>query len=159
MRREEPTDFWQECADSQAAPQILLAPRAARTVNSPRVMKPAGLVRNYFVLPCCLLLLNLCIELVSYKARMIDDAMLRTAAIIAMVLFGGSVVAFLVAPAITTIVGALHRGTRQRWGELGEVLFLVALGVLVFWLYYRVYILGPETILPAAWRNPPHYHR
>jgi hypothetical protein len=123
-----------------------------------RLMKSTNVVRNYFVLPCCLLLLNLCIELVSYKARMIDDVLLRTAAIIAMVLFGGSVVAFLVAPAITTIVGALHRGTRARWGELGELFFLAGLGVLVFWLYYRVYILGPQTILPTAWRNPPPHH-
>jgi bacteriorhodopsin len=120
-------------------------------------MKPAAAVRNYFVLPCCLLLLNLCIELVSYKAKMIDDVMLRTAAIIAMVLFGGSLVAFLVAPAITMIVGLLHRGTRQRWGELGEFFFLAALGVVVFWLYYRVYIIGPASVLPEAWRNPPHH--
>ena len=119
-------------------------------------MKSTQLVRNYYVLPCCLLLLNLCVELVSYKARMIDDGMLRTAAIMGMVLFGGSLVAFIVAPAISLLVGALHRGTRQTWGGLGELLFLLVLGLLVFWLYYRVYILGPESVLPAAWHNPRH---
>ena len=31
-------------------------------------MKSSQLVRNYYVLPCCLLLLNLCVELASYKA-------------------------------------------------------------------------------------------
>jgi hypothetical protein len=60
-------------------------------------MKSVHLVRNYYVLPCCLLLLNLCVELVSYKARMIDDTLLRTAAIMGMVLFGSSLVTFLVA--------------------------------------------------------------
>jgi hypothetical protein len=25
---------------------------------------------------------------------------------------------------------------------------------LVFWLYYRVYIIGPESVLPAEWLNP-----
>jgi hypothetical protein len=28
------------------------------------------------------------------------------------------------------------------------------LGALVFWLYYRVYIIGPESVLPAEWLNP-----
>lgn len=117
-------------------------------------MKSAHLVRNYYVLPCCLLLLNLCVEIVSYKARMIDDALLRTGAIMGMVLFGGSLVAFLVAPAISVLVGTLHRSSRQTWGGLGEFLFLLVLGVLVFWLYYRIYIIGPEAVLPAQWHNP-----
>jgi hypothetical protein len=118
-------------------------------------MKSDRLVRNYYVLPCCLLLLNLCVELVSYKAKMIEDQMLRTAAIMAMVLFGGSLVAFLVAPAITLFVGTLHRTTRQSWGGLGEALFLVFLGGVIFWLYYRIYIIAPESVLPAQWHNPP----
>lgn len=117
-------------------------------------MKSNHLVRNYYVLPCCLLLLNLCVELASYKARMIDDELLRTGAIMGMVLFGGSLVAFLVAPAISMLVGTLHRSSRNAWGGLGEALFLLFLGVVVFWLYYRVYIVGPESILPVAWHNP-----
>jgi hypothetical protein len=108
------------------------------------------------VLPCCLLLLNLCVELVSYKARMIDDVLLRTAAIMGMVLVGGSLVGFVMAPAIGALIGWLHATTRSRWGELGEIFFLLGLGVLVFWLYYRVYIIGPESVLPAEWRNPRH---
>jgi hypothetical protein len=117
-------------------------------------MKSTHLVRNYYVLPCCLLLLNLCVEIVSYKARMIDDVWLRTGAIMAMVLFGGSLVAFVVAPAISLLVGTMHRSSRQAWGGLGEALFLLVLGALVFWLYYRVYIVGPESVLPAQWHNP-----
>jgi hypothetical protein len=118
-------------------------------------MKSSQLVRNYYVLPCCLLLLNLCVEIVSYKAKMIDDALLRTAAIMGVVLFGGSLVAFLVAPGISALVTGLHRTTRQNWGGLGELFFLLALGGFVFWLYYRVYIIGPESVLPTAWHNPP----
>jgi hypothetical protein len=122
-----------------------------------RIMKKNTLVRNYFVLPCCLLLLNLCVGLVGYKARMIEDPLLQTAAVIAMVLFGGSLVAFVLAPAIETLVGTLRRGSRRGMGELGEIAFLVGLGALVFWLYYRMYIRGPEFLLPAAWRNPRHF--
>ncbi len=117
-------------------------------------MKSDRLVRNYYVLPCCLLLLNLCVELVSYKARMIDDLLLRTAAIMGMVLFGASLVTLLVAPAIGVLIGTLHRGSRQNWGGLGELFFLLLLGAAIFWLYYRVYIIGPEAVLPVEWHNP-----
>jgi len=117
-------------------------------------VKNTQVVRNYYVLPCCLLLLNLAVEIVSYKTKVLGDALLRTGAIMAMVLFGGSLVGFVVAPAISLVVGTLHRGSRTRGGELGEILFLVALGVAVFWLYYRVYNIGPESILPVEWRNP-----
>ena len=119
-------------------------------MNSDRV------VRNYYVVPCCLLLLNLCIELVSYKAKMIDDVLLRTAAIMGMVLFGGAVVGLIATPAISTVVGTLHRTSRARFGVLGEAFFLLLLGAIIFWLYYRVYILGPQSILPLEWQNPHH---
>jgi len=120
-------------------------------------MKSTHLVRHYYVLPCCLLLLNLCVELVSYKARMIDDLLLRTAAIMGRVLFGGSLVTLLLAPAIGALIGKLHRTSRQNWGGLGELFFLLLLGLAIFWLYYRVYIIGPESVLPADWHNPPSH--
>jgi hypothetical protein len=117
-------------------------------------VKNQNVVRNYYVLPCCLLLLNLCIELVSYKAKMIDDVLLRTLAIMGMVIFGGSLVGFVVAPAIGLLVTWMQRSSRQNWGGLGEMFFLLMLGLVIFWLYYRVYIIGPESVLPAEWLNP-----
>jgi hypothetical protein len=119
-------------------------------------MKNTNVVRNYYVLPCCLLLLNLCVEIVSYKVKVLDDALLRTAAIMAMVLFGGSLVGFVVAPAISLLVDTIYRRSRQGAGQLGEILFLLTLGVVVFWLYYRIYNIGPQSVLPAAWHNPRH---
>ncbi len=116
----------------------------------------ATVVRNYYVLPCCLLLLNLGVEIVSYKTKVLDDALLRTLAIMGMVLFGGSFVGFILAPAIGGLVNTLQRGSRSQGGMLGELLFLLGLGALIFWLYYRVYILGPESILPVEWHNPHH---
>ncbi len=103
-------------------------------------------IRNFYVLPCCLLLLNLCNQIVSYKARMIDDALLRTAVVMALVLFGGALVGSVAEPLIGTIVASLHQGTRARWGQLGEILFLLALGLVVFWLYYRVDAFGAGSI-------------
>ncbi len=34
-------------------------------------VKKTNVVKNYYILPCCLLLLNVCNSLVSYKADMI----------------------------------------------------------------------------------------
>ncbi len=119
-------------------------------------MKKHTVLRNYFVLPCCLLLLNLCIGLVGYKAKMVDDPFLQTGLVMAMVLFGGSLVGFVLAPTIEALVVSLQRTSRRGMGDLGEVAFLFFLAAGVFWLYYRMYILGPESLLPDAWRNPRH---
>ncbi len=137
--------------------EFRLAAVNGRGFNQLVPMKKAPhLVRNYYVLPCCLLLLNLCVELVSYKAKMFGEPLLRTAAIMGMVLFGGSMIGFVVAPGLSSLIGSLHRGSRQSAGEFGELLFLVALGVVVFWLYYQIYIIGPESVLPVEWHNPRH---
>lgn len=116
-------------------------------------MKNPQIVRNYFILPCCLLLLNLVNSIVSYKAAMIADHVIRVAVIMALVLGGSSIVAFLVAPAVETVVNRLHRSSRQNAGVFGEVVFASVLGLFIFWLYYQVYIHGPASILPAEWAN------
>lgn len=117
-------------------------------------MKKAQVVRTYYVLPCCLLLLNLCNNLVSYKASMIREPYLQVTVIIALVLFGGSLVAFAVSPALEAVVKMLHRGSRNEAGLLGEIIFLTLLGVGVFCLYYLFYIKGPEALLPRELWNP-----
>lgn len=121
-------------------------------------MKNPQIIRNYYVLPCCLLLLNLCNQIASYKAQLIDDALLRTAAIMGMVLFGGSLIGLVAEPVIGSLIVSLHHGSRQRWGQIGEILFLCGLGMVVFWLYFRVDVYGAGSILPAGWRNPAHRH-
>lgn len=117
-------------------------------------MKASATLERYYVLPCCLLLLNLCNEIISYKAKLIHDDFLRTLLIMAMVLFGASLVAFAVAPGIIWSVQSLRRTSRSTAGGGGEVLFLLALGAAIFWLYYRNYVVGTQAILPAMWRNP-----
>jgi len=116
-------------------------------------VKTSAALERYYVLPCCLLLLNLCNAIVSYKAQLIHDGFLRTLVIMGLVLFGSSLVAFAVAPGITWSVQSLRRTSRSAGGHLGEVLFLAGLGVIIFWLYYRAYLIGPGAILPPAWRN------
>ncbi len=118
-------------------------------------MKKAIAVKNYYILPCLLLLLNLVNNVVSYKAELIGDPFFRTAVVIALVLFGGTVVAFLLSPALEKLVQALHRTSKSGAGALGEAAFLVALGAFVFWLYYQMTVHGVASLLPAEWRNSP----
>ena len=116
-------------------------------------MKTTAALERYYVLPCCLLLLNLCNEIIAYKARLIHDGLLRTLFIMGMVLFGSSLVAFAVAPGVGWVVQSLRRTSRSTAGGLGEILFLSGLGAVVFWLYYRNYLLGTESIVPPFLRN------
>ena len=110
-------------------------------------------VHHYYILPCCLLLLNLVNAVISYKAGLIADPVLRTSAVMLLVLFGSSLTAFVVAPGLAAAVRWLHQSTRRKAGGLGEVLFFLALGVFVFWLYYRLTLHGTAAIVPPAWRN------
>jgi hypothetical protein len=117
-------------------------------------MKTAAALERYYVLPCCLLLLNLCNEIIAYKARLIHDGFLRTLFIMGMVLFGSSLVAFAIAPGLIWTVQSLRRTSRSTVGGAGDIFFLAGLGALIFWLYYRNYLLGTQAILPAMWHNP-----
>lgn len=117
-------------------------------------MKISATLERYYVLPCCLLLLNLCNEIIAYKAKLIHDGLQRTFFIMGMVLFGASLVAFAIAPGIIWVVHTLRRTSRSAGGGVGEVLFLSGLGAGIFWLYYRNYIFGTDAILPAGWHNP-----
>jgi hypothetical protein len=116
--------------------------------------KATASVRVYYVLPCCLLLLNLVNSIIGYQAERIQDPWLRTTVVIALVLFGGALVAFLVAPGLETLVRWLHRTSRAQAGGLGEACFLVAMGAVVFWLYYLMCNDGVDAILPVSWRHP-----
>lgn len=116
-------------------------------------MKKTNVVRTYYILPCCLLLLNVCNSLISYKAGVISDPILRVFAIIFFILVGSSLVAFLFAPAIEGVVRSLYRSSEKGAGGLGQAVFLLLLGVGVFFIYYQLYIHGPESLLPAIFRN------
>jgi hypothetical protein len=110
-------------------------------------------VRVYYVLPCCLLLLNLVNAMVGYQAEGIEDPWVRTTVVVALVLFGGSVTAFLIAPALEVFVRWLQRTSRAQAGGVGEACFLIALGAVVFWLYYLMVNHGVESLVPAPWRR------
>jgi hypothetical protein len=117
-------------------------------------MKKNAVVKNYYVLPCCLLLLNLVNNVVNYKAELVGEPLLRPLLVMFLVLGGSSLVAYVVAPALATLVRSLHQTSLRNAGELGEGLFLLVLGGGVFWAYYMLCNHGVASLLPVSWRNP-----
>ena len=61
----------------------------------------------------------------------------------------------LLSPALERLVQTLHRSSKSGAGSLGEALFLIGLGALVFWLYYQMTIHGIASLLPVEWHNSP----
>lgn len=116
-------------------------------------VKKTNVVRHYFILPCCLLLLNVGNSLISYKAGVISDPIFRVLAIIFFILVGSSLVAYVFAPAIEGVVGSLYKTSEKGAGGLGKFIFLVLLGVGVFFVYYQLYLHGPASLLPPLLRN------
>ena len=110
-------------------------------------------VRHYYLLPCCLLLLNLVNCVNAYKAGLIANPYVRTAVVILLVLFGSSLMAFVATPALASLLHWLHRSSRRRAGFVGEIVFVAALGLVMFWLYYRLTVHGAAAIVPGVWRN------
>src|SRR5258708_11164476 len=120
-------------------------------------MQTAAALERYYVLPCCLLLLNLGNEIIAYKARLIHDGFLRTLFIMGMVTFGSSLVAFAIAPGLIWTVQSLRRTSRSTIGGAGDLFFLAPPGALTFLLFYRQLPLGAGADPPAQWANtPPH---
>ncbi|HVU17126.1 MAG TPA: hypothetical protein VHD32_09375 [Candidatus Didemnitutus sp.] len=120
-------------------------------------MKSSAALERYYVLPCCLLLLNLLNAVISYKGQVISDGILRTLFVMGMVLFGSSLVALAVAPGITWVVRSMRQTSRSAAGKMGEIVFLCILGFAIFWLYYRTNMYGAGSILPPGWRNGLHH--
>ena len=120
---------------------------------SPMALSKSKVVHHYYLLPCCLLLLNLVNSIISYKAGVIADPWLRTSVVMLLVLFGSTLTAFVVTPALASAVRWLHQSSRRNAGQLGEVFFFLALGAMVFWLYYRLSLHGTVAIVPPLWRN------
>ena len=106
--------------------------------------------RRYFVLPVCLLMLNVLEELFIYMVpEIVPNPWWRITVIIAMFLVGFAAVGFWIAPAMERWIGRMHSAGRKTAGWLGELLIVVAIGAAMFGIYYLLYIQGPKSLLPA----------
>jgi len=111
-------------------------------------------IRKWVILPCCLLVFGVVEELLYYKAEMVPDPYLRTALNMFLFVAGVSLIAYVLVPAIERVVGQVHRTMRRSSGFTGEVLIVGLLLMGVYWLWYALFVHGPESLLPVFLHNP-----
>lgn len=111
-----------------------------------------GTLKKYVIFPCCVLVFGALEEVVVYKSDIISNDYLRVGAMMAFYAFGISLLAFFVAPLVERLVLQLHTVWKSGGGRLGEYLFVALLLVGVYYLWYRILLIGPESLLPADWR-------
>ncbi len=110
--------------------------------------------RKYVVLPTCLLLLNALEEVIIYKSEMVEDPYLRTAVILGLFIAGFSMVAFVISPLIAKWLEGVYLASRKTAGGIGTTVLMLGVIAGLFVLYYVIYILGVEAIVPDAFENP-----
>ena len=111
--------------------------------------------RNYILLPLCLLLLNAVEEIVVYKLTkypaIAKNPYLLTLSIILLFAVGFSLVGDMAIPYMRNILEKLHKGSKKH-GHAGTIFFYILTAGLIFIIYFRIYTIGPASVLPAAWR-------
>jgi len=112
--------------------------------------------RNYIILPACLLLLNAAEEVIIYKVQkypeIAKNAYLLTTVILLLFILGFSLVGDMLAPYIKTVFDNMHKRSKQHGGNAGTIVFYAALACFIFFIYFRIYTMGPEMVLPPSWR-------
>lgn len=120
---------------------------------SKRGMKPGTrTLKKYVIFPCCLLIFGAVEEVVVYKSTVIANDHLRVAAMMFFYAFGIALIAFVLTPALEKGVLRIHAVSKVGAGRLGEYAFVAVLLAGVYYLWYRILLFGPETLLPATWR-------
>lgn len=111
-------------------------------------------LRKWIIFPCCLLIFGLVEELLYYKLELIANRHVRVGVMMFLYVAGISLVAFVITPAIEKIVLKFYMGTKHGFGWVGEILFVAILLLLTYFLWYQLFIYGPEVLLPNDWHNP-----
>ena len=116
-------------------------------------MKPGTrTLKKYVIFPCCLLIFGTIEEVVEYKSALIANPWLRVGAMMFFYAFGIALIAFLLTPWLEKVVLRFHKASKYGAGRLGEYAFVALLLAGVYYLWYRIIILGPESLLPPSWR-------
>jgi hypothetical protein len=112
--------------------------------------------RNYIILPACLLLLNAAEEVIIYKVQnypeIAENAYLLTSVLLLLFILGFSLVGDMLAPYIKTVFEGMHKRSHKHGGSMGIILFYTVLACFIFFIYFRIYTMGPEMVLPPSWR-------
>ena len=116
-------------------------------------MKPGTRsLKKYVIFPCCLLIFGAVEEVVVYKSSVIANDYLRVAGMMFFYAFGIALIAFVLTPMLERLVLRMHAASKFGAGRAGEYAFVLLLLVGVYFLWYRIILFGPETLLPPTWR-------
>ena len=109
-------------------------------------------LKKYIIFPCCLLIFGAVEEVVIYKSDLIANEYLRVAAMMFFYAFGITLLAFSVTPFVERFILKIHSVSKTGGGRPGEYLFVIVLLAAVYYIWYRLILLGPESLLPPQWR-------
>lgn len=109
--------------------------------------------RAMIILPICLLLFNAVEEVVEYKLpRLVPNPYYRTGVIIFLCAAGFAVIGDLLVPWVAGLFDQGHKNSQKKAGKTGVILFYIGAFVAVYFVYFIIYIKGPQYILPPFWR-------
>ena len=109
--------------------------------------------RTMIILPICLLLFNAVEEVVEYKLpRFVPNPYYRTLVLIFLFTAGFAIIGDLVVPWVAGMFDHGHKKSQSQGGKAGVALFYVGAFALVYFVYFIIYIKGPQYILPPFWR-------
>lgn len=109
-------------------------------------------VRKYLVFPITYLILELFEELIYYKAQLIGDVHGRTAVVMVSLVFGISLLAFVLVPFFEGGLESLRKSHR-RHGAMAMLTITVLLIAGLYFVYYIKMRSGMEGILPPFMLN------
>lgn len=108
---------------------------------------------KYIILPFCLLSLNAIEEIVVYKSESISNPYMRVLTLLILFTVGISFVAFIFSPLLSKVLKSIHQISKKEEGVIGEVTLVFCLWLILFFVYFAIYIMGPETLLPPLMQN------
>ena len=109
--------------------------------------------RGMIILPICLLLFNAVEEVVEYKLpKFVPNPYTRTFVLILLFTVGFAVIGDLLVPWVAGLFDQGHKKSQHQGGKTGVILFYVGVFAIVYFVYFVIYIKGPQFILPPFWR-------
>jgi len=106
-------------------------------------------VRVFFILPLCLLIMNVVQSLAVYKMeRSIMNKYLFAGAMLLMYAVGFTIVGKLFSPWLETLVEKMHFGSKKSGGGFGLFCFYGLAISGLYAVYYFLYVKGPQSLLP-----------
>jgi hypothetical protein len=110
-------------------------------------------LRSMTIVVFSLLTLNALEEILLYKLQRANlDPYVFTGILLVMFGVGFALFAGVLLPRVKDVVKGAHRASKKTLGLVGVIAFFAGLFVFYFWMYFVIYVRGPQYLLPPAWR-------